>query len=196
MESIGTRVKALLTLVAHKRSMARASNLKRTANSSMPVSTLRNFLPADAPCIDALAVVAFEQFKDAYDDWPEFRLKIANMSALAATGEIIVAEMDGRIVGAVAYIGPGATKAAFFRAEWPIMRVLVIAPEARGRGIGRALAEECLSRAKRDGAVTFALHTSELMRVALPMYLRMGFQWRAPAPMIHGVKYDVYTKEI
>jgi GNAT superfamily N-acetyltransferase len=162
----------------------------------MPVSTLRNFLTADACCIDALAVVAFEQFAKAYDDWPGFRTKIANMSALAATGEIIVAEMDGRVVGAVAYIGPGAPKAAFFRAEWPIMRMLVIAPEARGRGIGRALAEECLSRAKRDGAAMFALHTSELMHVALPMYLRMGFQWQALAPMIHGVKYDVYTKEI
>lgn len=28
------------------------------------------------------------------------------------------------------------------------------------------------------------------------MYQRMGFKWKSAAPMIHGVKYDVYTKEI
>jgi GNAT superfamily N-acetyltransferase len=162
----------------------------------MKCGTLRDFLPEDAVAVDELAVLAFEQYQDAYDDWPTFRSRISSMSALAAAGEIIVAELDGRIVGAVAYIGPGAPKAEFFRAEWPIMRMLVIAPEARGHGIGRALAQACLSRARRDGALTFALHTSELMRVALPMYLRMGFQWQATAPTIHGVKYEVYTKAL
>ena len=157
---------------------------------------IREYLPSDALCVNDLAVQAFEQFKDAYTDWPVFRSKIANMSALAEEGEIIVAERDGRIVGAVAYIGSGKPKAEFFRAEWPIMRMLVVAPEARGQGIGRALAQECLGRAKRDGASVFALHTSELMQVALPMYQRMGFKWRSTAPMIHGVKYDVYAKQL
>jgi GNAT superfamily N-acetyltransferase len=117
------------------------------------------------------------------------------MSALADVGEVLVAELGGRIVGAVAYVGPGVPKAEFFRTEWPIMRMLVVAPEARGHGIGRALAQECLGRAKRDGASVFALHTSELMQVALTMYQRMGFKWRSTASMIHGVKYDVYVKE-
>lgn len=160
------------------------------------MTLLRNFLPADAQFVNELALAAFDQFKFAYDDWPAFRSKLANMSELGGTGEIIVAELDGRIVGAVAYLGPGAPKADFFRTEWPIMRMLVIAPEARGQGIGRALAEECISRAKRDGAGIFALHTSELMQVALPMYQRMGFQRHSSAPMIHGVKYDVYTKNL
>jgi len=34
------------------------------------------------------------------------------------------------------------------------------------------------------------------MDVALPMYQRMGFKWMSTAPTIHGVKYDVYAKEI
>ena len=157
---------------------------------------LRDFRPADAQCINALAVAAFEQFKDAYTDWPAFRPKIASMSALAGTGEIIVAACGESIVGAVAYIGPGKEKASFFDVEWPIMRMLVVAPEARGLGVGRALAEECLARATRDGAGRFALHTSELMQVALPMYQRMGFRWHSAAPDIHGVKYGVYIKEL
>ena len=157
---------------------------------------LRDFHPTDADRINELAVSAFEQFKDAYTDWPVFRSRISAMSALAGTGELIVAQCGGDIVGAVAYIGPGKEKASFFCAEWPVMRMLVVAPEARGRGIGRALAEECLARARRDGADTFALHTSELMHVALPMYQRMGFKWHAAAPDIHGVKYGIYLTQL
>ncbi|MBV1775373.1 GNAT family N-acetyltransferase [Burkholderiaceae bacterium DAT-1] len=157
---------------------------------------IRNFKPDDAPEINALALLAFDQFKDRYEDWPGFRTRIGNMAGLADTGEIIIAEVEGVIVGAVAYIGAHAAKPAFFRPEWPIMRMLVVSPAARGQGIGRALAEACLARARRDGATMFALHTSELMQIALPMYLRMGFEWAANTPDIHGVKYSVYTKSL
>lgn len=157
---------------------------------------LRDIEPHDAERINALAVAAFDQFKDAYTDWPGFRAKIGAMSALAHLGEVIVAECEKKIVGAVAYIGPGKQKASFFRAEWPVMRMLVVDPAARGQGVGRALAAECLARAGRDGADCFALHTSELMHVALPMYQRMGFKWVAAAPDIHGVRYGVYLKEL
>jgi len=160
----------------------------------MPV--VRDFLPSDSAYVNSLALRAFEQFKGAYQDWPGFRAKIGNMSALAEVGEIVVAEVDGPIVGAVAYVSPFAPKADFFRPEWPIMRMLVVAPDFRGRGIGRALAQECLCRAKRDGASVFALHTSKLMKVALPMYERMGFKWVSGTPAIHGVEYGVYVKEI
>ncbi|MDR0776861.1 MAG: GNAT family N-acetyltransferase [Azonexus sp.] len=160
----------------------------------MPI--IRDFQRSDAPEVNALALRAFEQFRNAYDDWPAFQAKIANMSSLAGGGEIVVAEVEGQIVGAVAYIGPDAPKAEFFQPEWPIMRMLVVSPASRGLGIGRVLAEECLRRAKRDGASVFALHTSELMPVALPMYQRMGFKWVSNAPAIHGVEYGVYLKEL
>ncbi|MBU0594270.1 MAG: GNAT family N-acetyltransferase [Gammaproteobacteria bacterium] len=160
----------------------------------MPV--VREYLPNDSAQVNALALLAFEQFKDSYHDWPAFQEKIGNLFALVDVGEVIVAAEEGQIIGAVAYVGPGVPKPEFFRPEWPIMRMLVVAPDFRGRGIGRALAQECLRRAKRDGASVFALHTSELMHIALPMYQRMDFKWKSAAPMIHGVKYDVYAKEI
>ena len=65
------------------------------------MSKIRDYLPSDAFSINEIAVRAFEQFKDQYVDWPVFQSKIANMSALAEAGEIVVAEQDGRIVGAV-----------------------------------------------------------------------------------------------
>lgn len=157
---------------------------------------LRDFVPPDAAQVDALGLAAFEAYRDAYSDWPAFRALIATMSTLAASGEIIVAEQDGRLVGAVAYIGPGKPKSGIFLPEWPIMRMLVVAPDVQGQGVGRALAQECIRRAQRDGAPVFALHTSELMRVALPMYERMGFRRRSDAPTIYGVKYGIYIKDL
>ena len=157
---------------------------------------IRDYLAGDAAAVDALAVSAFEQYRDAYTDWSAFKAKIASMSALASSGELVVACAGNTPIGAVAYVGTNRPKAEFFRPEWPIMRMLVVSPSARGKGVGRALAEECLSRARRDGATVFALHTSELMSVALPMYLRMGFEWFAEAPIIHGVRYGVYVKNL
>lgn len=157
---------------------------------------LREFQTADAPAVNALAVSAFAQYRDQYLDWPGFVEKIGKMAALAGVGEVIVAEVADEIVGAVAYLGPSAPKAPFFNPSWPIMRMLVVAPQARGAGVGRILAEECLARARRDQAVVFALHTSPIMAVALPMYERMGFRFRCSAPAIHGVPYGVYVKSL
>ena len=40
------------------------------------------------------------------------------------------------------------------------------------------------------------LHTSPIMTVALPMYLKMGFVKAYDAPPIFGVPYAVYTKAL
>ncbi len=154
---------------------------------------LCDFAPADALAVDALGIAAFEQFSTMYEDWPGFRAKIAAMSSLAAAGEIIVARDGEHVIGAVAYIGPHKPKSSFFPPEWAIMRMLVVSPSARGRGAGRALAEACIQRAQRDGARVIGLHTSPIMAVALPMYLRMGFQLEREAPPIHGVPYGIYA---
>ncbi|MCP3409512.1 GNAT family N-acetyltransferase [Bradyrhizobium sp. CCGB01] len=109
---------------------------------------------------------------------------------------MIVAEDDGHVVGAVAYVGPQRPKAAFFDPAWPVIRMLVVDPLARGKGIGLQLTEECLRRAERDRSPVIALHTTPIMTVALPMYLRMGFTRVRDAPDILGVPYAVYVKTL
>lgn len=157
---------------------------------------LRDFQPSDAPVIDALGVAAFEQFAHHYDDWPGLKDKIARMSELAETGEIIVATSGPNAVGAVAYLGPTAPKSAFFPQGWAVMRMLVVLPAARGHGIGRALASACIAKARAEHVQVFGLHTSAIMSVALPMYLRMGFEFVSQAPSIHGVSYGIYAKHL
>jgi GNAT superfamily N-acetyltransferase len=83
--------------------------------------------------------------------------------------------------------------AAQFQAEtnaagagWPELRLLAVAPSARGQGIGAALVVECVRRAERAGACALGLHTSASMRAAICIYERMGFE-RVP-------EYDFGTK--
>ncbi|MCK1359397.1 GNAT family N-acetyltransferase [Bradyrhizobium sp. 199] len=157
---------------------------------------LRDYRADDAEAVVRVALAAFAEFEQHYSDWPLFRTHVAKMPELARTGEIIVAEDGGRIVGAVAYVDPQAPKAAFFDPAWPVIRMLVVDPLARGQSIGRQLTEECLRRAERDQSGVIALHTTPIMTVALPMYLRMGFARVGDAPDILGVPYAVYVKSL
>jgi GNAT superfamily N-acetyltransferase len=157
---------------------------------------LRDYEHADAENLNRIAVAAFDQFRDHYGDWPAMLAGLSKTSDLSASGEVIIAKLQDTFAGAVAYFGPNSQKAAFFDQRWPIIRMLVVDPAFRGKGIGRALSDACIARAKRDGSPIIALHTSPIMSVALPMYLRMGFVKAYDAPPIFGVAYAVYTKAL
>src|SRR5689334_13501848 len=139
------------------------------------IAHIRDYRHSDAEDVNRIAVSAFGQYRGEYQDWPAMLARLSDMASLGTTGELIVAECGDRIVGAVAYFAPHVSKAAFFDKNWPIIRMLVVDPAVRGKGLGRRLTQECLARARRDRSPVIALHTSPIMTVALPMYLRMGF---------------------
>jgi GNAT superfamily N-acetyltransferase len=159
-------------------------------------TVVRDYRSSDEVDVNRIAVAAFEQFHADYDDWPGMRARVSQAASLSATGETIVAECQGRLAGAVSYFGPNIEKAAFFDSSWSIIRMLVVDPPQRGKGLGHALTSKCLAKARRDRARIIALHTSPIMTVALPMYLRMGFARAYDAPPIFGVPYAVYTKAL
>lgn len=109
--------------------------------------TVRDFRDADAAQVDRVAVTAFSQYKSQFSDSPEMSAGLAKMSVLKDGSEIIVAALDDKIAGAVAYVPSGKPKSAHFDQDWPIIRMLVVDPAHRGRGAGRALTEECIARA-------------------------------------------------
>jgi GNAT superfamily N-acetyltransferase len=162
----------------------------------MTAIRLRNYENADAERLNRIAISAFDQFRHHYEDWPAMLAGLSKTSDLSASGEFIIAELEDEFAGAVAYFGPNSQKAAFFDQRWPIIRMLVVDPAFRGKGIGRALSDECIARARRDRSPVIALHTSPIMSVALPMYLKMGFAKAYDAPPIFGVAYSVYTKTL
>ena len=96
--------------------------------------------------------------------------------------ERIVAQRGNEIVGSVMLYAAAADayQGAVARASFPEVRMLAVAPAARGEGIGRALMDECVRRARQAGGTELGLHTSASMRAAIHMYEQMGFV-RAPA---------------
>ena len=92
--------------------------------------------------------------------------------------ERIVAEREGTIIGSI-LLYPALTNAysgVSVGASWPEVRLLAVAPVARGQGVGSALMDECERRARRVGATMLGLHTMEVMQVAIGMYERRGFE--------------------
>ena len=117
------------------------------------------------------------------------------MRSRRAHATLIVAEEGARILGAVTYYPDGSCEGhAGWPRQWAAIRLLAIHPEARGRGVGRALTAECIRRARADGSRAVGLHTTEFMAIARAMYERMGFV-RAPEfdfwplPELHVMAY-------
>lgn len=113
--------------------------------------------------------------------WAQYsRQMLATLDA-AGPVERIVAERGGAIVGSVLLYPPAADAYAGAVAglEWPEVRLLAVAPEARGHGVGTALMDECARRARQAGFMALGLHTTDLMRAAVRLYGRLGFA-RAP----------------
>jgi predicted N-acetyltransferase YhbS len=97
------------------------------------------------------------------------------------TAERIVADDQGTLIGSV-MLFPALTAAYGEYTDAlpaPELRLLAVPVSARGRGVGRALVEECIRRARRSGADALGLHTSKSMATARDLYVRMGFA-RAP----------------
>ena len=76
-----------------------------------------------------------------FADFDAFIKSASNMSELAKTCELIVAEMDSRVVGVVGYGPPNQLKQSAFDPAWAVVRMLSTHPDARGRGVGRLLTE-------------------------------------------------------
>src|SRR5262245_17361048 len=133
--------------------------------------------------VAALTLRAYREYATIMDPLAWDGLESAIQAALSSDERIdrIVAEDAGQIVGSV-LLFPAAIQAYAFseeRAASPELRLLAVAPEARGKGVGEALVNECIRRARASGARELGLHTSRSMRSAMRLYERMGFV-RAP----------------
>jgi GNAT superfamily N-acetyltransferase len=157
---------------------------------------IRDYQSADTVAVDRIALAAWEQYRPAFSDWARSTVSLARAAHFAKETELLVAEDDDLVVGFVCYVGPGRDREDIFDPSWALMRLLSVDPVARGRGIGRALSEATLERARRDGASVIALHTSPVMSVALGMYLRMGFVHTRAIPDRNGLPYAVYTMRL
>lgn len=144
---------------------------------------IRDARPEEFDAVRDLTVGAYQRYAGVMEleAWEGLRGAVMAGLATAEPVERIVAERDGVIVGAVQLYPPAANAYGELMdaVGWPELRLLAVAPDARGQGVGRMLVDECVRRARAWGARELGLHTSRSMEVATGMYERMGFV-RAP----------------
>jgi GNAT superfamily N-acetyltransferase len=146
---------------------------------------VRAVRPGDREQIRDVTLAAYQEYASHFPrpHWEAYRQEILTTLADVRPAEQIVAELDADIVGTVLLYPAGeifyVPDQAPVTIEWPEVRLLAVAPDARGRGVGLALMEECVRRARRSKSTALTLHTIEMMQAARRLYDRMGFV-RAP----------------
>lgn len=129
-----------------------------------------------------LAVVrgGYAEFQPFFPPTPWARMSAALAAVVAegASGVLLVAAVDGQLVGTVTYLPAGPRAYDRVPEDWAVIRVLAVDPGWRAAGIARLLVRECLRRAAADGVPAVGLHTAQVMHAARALYESVGFTLR------------------
>jgi ribosomal protein S18 acetylase RimI-like enzyme len=146
---------------------------------------VRRAVPAD---FDEAARITLAAYVGIFgeDGISDYRDQLVDVAGRAAAGTVLVAEdSDGSLLGTVTYVpGPGTSMSEFEDPDACGIRMLAVAPERQGRGIGRVLTDACIELGRSLGRRRIVLHSTEAMRVARAMYERLGFV-RTPDRDVH-----------
>jgi ribosomal protein S18 acetylase RimI-like enzyme len=141
---------------------------------------IRDAVESELQNIRELRVHAYHEHvqKIPSDHWNVLKNTISSDVDMQPGVERLVAELDGEIVGSVALF-PAKTNAyegLVDELDYPEIRMLAVAPEARGNGVAAALIAECIRRAEAKGFGAIGLHTADFMESAIGLYERLGFE--------------------
>jgi GNAT superfamily N-acetyltransferase len=138
------------------------------------VFEIRPARPEEYESVGELCVLAYGALEGETDlGYVEELRDVAGRAALVDV--LVAAEPDGALLGTVTYVpGPGPLAEAE-REDEAGFRMLAVAPWAQGRGVGRALVDACIERARADGRNGLAIYTRPSMKAAHRLYKSLGF---------------------
>jgi GNAT superfamily N-acetyltransferase len=128
---------------------------------------LRRAVPGDAARATQIVFEALRSFGITPDP-TGLDADLAEFGAPKPGVDELVAEVDGRVVGLVALSEPAA------RVGW--IGKLFVDAAYRGRGLGRALLADAVSRGRARGLTKLELRTRTIFTEAVHLYEREGWQ--------------------
>jgi GNAT superfamily N-acetyltransferase len=140
--------------------------------------SVRLALEAELDDIAVLFAPALEPYRGGVGDWilDAYLRDLVDVRGRFDVAETYVAECNGSVVGSVAFYPDVVLEGwSNLPAGWAGFRALVVDPRVRGAGIGRALVERCIERARELGRPTLGIHTVALLTNAVRLYERVGF---------------------
>ncbi len=120
--------------------------------------------------------------------------RLRDAAARAEQAELWLAEDDGAVLGTVTVCPPGSVWREISRPGEGEFRMLAVAPQARGRGVGEALARFAIDRFAAQGVHAMVLSSLSTMHAAHRLYERLGFRRDAerdwsPTPGVELLAY-------
>ena len=139
---------------------------------------IRDVRPEELREIPGLIFEAYKEYQGFLTPsaWDHYVRDITDVEGRLPVSELIVAEAQGKLVGAVTlFRDPSLLVEDTWPSSWAGVRLLAVHPNSRGHSICRALIDECLRRCRESGIATIGLHTVDFMEIARRMYENMGF---------------------
>jgi ribosomal protein S18 acetylase RimI-like enzyme len=130
----------------------------------------------DLAAVGELTVAAYEEFLDGADDPYAEKLRSAEARFLEAELWVAAEEHDDHVLGSVTICSDGSPWREIGRGDEGEFRMLAVAPDAQGRGIGEALAKFCVDRFREVGSSAVVLSSLAEMTTAHRVYQRLGFE--------------------
>ena len=147
---------------------------------------IRPAAPDELAAVGELTVSAYaaDGYLDGTEDYSD-ELRAAARRAELATLLVAVADRSnsvsqaGQLLGTATFCLAGTPYAEVSRPGEAEFRMLAVAAEARGQGVGAALVQSCIDLARTAGSTALALCSLQEMLPAHRIYQRIGFV-RAP----------------
>jgi len=102
---------------------------------------------------------------------------LRDVKSRAEAADVLVAvDETGLVLGAVTLVMDANSPLAEYDEPGTVsFRMLAVAPEAQGKGVGKLLADHCITRARDAGAHAVLIHSRDTMTKARDIYGKMGF---------------------
>jgi ribosomal protein S18 acetylase RimI-like enzyme len=133
--------------------------------------------PSEYERVGQLVVAAYRALPGGHLSG-DYAAVLADVERRATGAEVMVAVMgdDDVLVGSVTFVGdPCSPYAEHLEPGEAGVRMLAVAPRAQRRGVGRALVDACIGRAKQLQRTAVILHTTPWMTAAHHLYEASGF---------------------
>ena len=149
--------------------------------------------------IAAIGLLTERAYSNDYEVTPSYAEDLRDAASRARRDEVWIAEdiATGTILGSVWTPRPGERISQLAKPGELDFRMLAVAPEARGRGIGQALAGHVIALGRDRGASRVVMNSGPEMLGAHRLYERLGFvhltDREGPKEVAPGIVVHLYA---